>query len=70
MIKDVTMYYCVCDSCNKDHTDYGDPVSFPSKEEAKEAAISDGWIDYEDKMYCPDCIEYDDKDDCYKPIID
>lgn len=70
MIRPVQMYYCTCDNCNKEHKEYGEFVAFETKDKAKDAALSDGWIEIDNKMYCPDCCEYDEVEDCYKPILE
>ena len=63
MIKEVECYYLLCDSCKKlfiekfgTYSIYLDNVS--PFEDAKE----EGWIEHEDKHYCPNCYEIDIND--------
>ena len=32
-----------------------------------EDVFDSGWTEIEDKFYCPDCYEYDEETDEYKP---
>lgn len=70
MIKEVKMYQCVCDNCGCEYKENGEPTAFDSKDDSYNAALADGWVEYKKGIYCPDCCEYDEKDDCYKPIKD
>lgn len=65
MIRKVTMYQAVCDGCGAESNGVW---------LTKELAVVEltGWNDWEvinDKLYCPDCYEYDEEADEYKPKI-
>ena len=62
MIREVTMYQAVCDGCGKKNNwVWGTP------EKALFAAIAtDDWRIIGDKLYCPDCVEWDKETDSYK----
>ena len=63
MIQEVTMYEAVCDGCGKcDEAVLKDPY------EVKLIAIRwREWQEINGKLYCPDCVEYDEETDSYKP---
>ena len=68
MIREVTMYQAVCDRCRKVFRfSWKDEGIFPSLEEAKEVIEHFEWIVNGDKCYCPDCYEYDEETNEYKP---
>ena len=33
----------------------------------EQTAIKQGWLIENHELYCPDCVEYDEKTDSYKP---
>ena len=68
MIKKVDMYACVCDRCGKMHVndDLG-YMAWVDGSQAFEDAEESGWTNIEGKHYCPDCYEYDEETDEYKP---
>ena len=57
------MYQAVCDGCGKcDEAVLKDPY------EVKLIAIRwREWQEINGKLYCPDCVEYDEETDSYKP---
>ena len=63
MIREVTMYQAVCDGCGrvfgKVYSDIDTAVRVPF--------MKDLWAYINDKLYCPDCYEYDEETDEYKP---
>lgn len=59
---EVTMYQVVCDGCAK--------INSPCKTQEKAmyiASVWKGWKEIGGKLYCPDCYEYDEKTNEYKP---
>lgn len=68
MIQEVTMYKAVCDRCGLTHIDGVLMTSkFDNKSEALGSAIYDKWREIRGKLYCPDCVDYDEETDSYKP---
>jgi hypothetical protein len=68
-IEEVTMYRMVCDTCGKSAQE-GDYWAWAQPEGAIEEASESGWefFDVEpEHHYCPDCIEWDDELDGFKP---
>ena len=64
MIREVTMYQAVCDGCGK--------WKLPCKTKRKSmliATLFNGWKEINGKLYCPDCYEYDEETDEYKPKL-
>ena len=62
MIRKVTMYQAVCDGCGK--------WKPPCKTKGRAmfiASVCKGWQEIDGKLYCPDCYEYDEETDEYKP---
>lgn len=63
MLCEVTMYQAVCDGCGRM---LGNPSS--DEEEAKNSAFfTEDCQEICNKLYCPDCYEYDEETDEYKP---
>ena len=63
MIKEVESYYLLCDSCKKVFIDkYGIYSLYLDNVSPFEYAQEEGWIEYEDKHYCPDCYKVDIND--------
>jgi len=61
MIVSEHFYSVKCDNCGK--VGASDEGMFWSDElGAKEEAMDSGWINGDDKDYCPDCWSYDDED--------
>ena len=62
MIKELTMYTIVCDSCGKDVNKDADYSCWDDKEYALDIAFEFDWVNDDDKHYCPDCYYYDEDD--------
>lgn len=62
MIKEVTMYTVVCDSCGKDLLKNEEYSAWNDARYVEDIAIEDNWSKQDDNHYCPDCYEYDDDD--------
>ena len=68
MIQKVEMYQAVCDGCSKNHVDeLNGYVAWSDIWSAKNAAMDDDWQEIDGKLYCPDCVEYDEETDSYRP---
>ena len=64
MIREVTMYQAVCDGCGKWR------LPCKTKEKAiRLATVWKGWKEIDGILYCPDCYEYDEETDEYKPKV-
>lgn len=62
-VKKVEMFTVVCDNCQKS-ADEGTCYSCWSDENgAQEVAMEASYLMIKDNHYCPDCYEYDDKDE-------
>ena len=63
MIKEVKSYSLICDNCGKTYVEnYCDYSIWLDESLAIEDAMSEGWIEHEDKHYCPSCYEVDIND--------
>lgn len=62
MIREVTMYEAVCDGCGKEGWAFS--TASLSVRHAKSRLQ---WEEVGGKLYCPDCYEYDEETDEYKP---
>lgn len=64
MIKEVIMYQPVCDGCGKGYVNefLGD-CAWVDSSSAMENCAEDGWQEIDGKLYCPDCVEYDEEID-------
>ena len=61
MIQEVTMYRAVCDRCGrKNDYEFNEGM-------ARYMAKMCDWEEIDGKLYCPDCVEYDEETDSYKP---
>jgi hypothetical protein len=67
MIRKVEMYQAVCDNCGKACINE-DICAWSEESQAIEDALYMDWQIIGDRLYCPDCFEYDDETDEYKPI--
>ncbi len=67
MIRKVEMYQAVCDNCGKACINE-DICAWSEDSQAIEDALYMYWKIIDDKLYCPDCYEYDEETDEYKPI--
>lgn len=61
MIREVTMYQAVCDGCGR-----GFGLELTDGMARYMAKMRD-WQEINGKLYCPDCVEYDEETDSYKP---
>lgn len=62
MIQKVEMYRAVCDRCKA--------KIMPCKSAERAlfvATVIRGWQEIDGKLYCPNCVEYDEETDSYKP---
>lgn len=65
------MYQCVCDGCGKAYVDEDRGFcAWADESYAADAAYEDGWTEIDGKDYCPDCYDYDEETDEYKPKSD
>ena len=62
MIQKVEMYQAVCDRCGEESMKL-----YRSVCHAQKALTDDGWLIINGLTYCPDCVEYDEETDSYKP---
>lgn len=67
MIQKVEMYQVVCDRCGRPCAEISGIVAWATPEFARIAALESGWIPINNGLYCPDCVEYDEETDSYKP---
>ena len=67
MIQEVKMYQAVCDGCGKPHADERGRTVWANRVSAYLAAWMSGWMSINHNLYCPDCVEYDEETDSYKP---
>ena len=61
MIREVTTYQAVCDRCGRKTGKYN------SMEKLNANGDFWAWVEIDGKLYCPDCYEYDEETDEYKP---
>ena len=66
MIKEVTYYDIICDRCGKSLINESETY-YPDKDSALTVAEKSGWMDINDKEYCPDCYELNEETDRYVP---
>ena len=66
MIKEVTYYDIICDSCGKSLTEESE-TCYPDKDSALMVAEQSEWVDINGKDYCPDCYEFSEVTDEYVP---
>ena len=62
MIQKVEMLHAVCDRCGRIIHQGWNWWPF-----AKAHAIDTGWKEIDDYLYCPDCVEWDEDTNSYKP---
>ena len=67
MIRKVTMYQAVCDRCGRLCVETGGIMAWANQDSARIAAWKTGWLLVNHETYCPDCYEYDEETDSYKP---
>ena len=67
MIKQVTYYDIICDSCGKSFS-FVSNTCYPDTESAEMTAIFSGdWVVKDCKHYCPNCYEFDEETKKYNP---
>ena len=66
MIKEVTYYDIICDSCGKSLTKESE-MCYTDTESAEMVAIDTEWKKIGGKHYCADCYELYEKTDEYVP---
>ena len=67
MIREVTTYQAVCDGCGSPCAETGGIMAWANRESARIAAWEAGWLTVNHEIYCPNCVEYDEETDEYKP---
>lgn len=55
MIRELTMYQCVCDNCGREHQSDG-IAGWTDKESAETMATESQWYFEGNKHYCPGCV--------------
>ena len=70
-VREVAMFTVDCDRCGRNADEGTDYSCWPDHESAIEMA-KDGveYQDFEGKLFCPECIEYDDETDEYRPKLE
>ena len=63
MKKEVTMHTIICDGCGKNVNEYSDFVAWCDVQVAIEEADRKDWIKLQEKDYCTDCWEWDEKEE-------
>lgn len=63
MIREVTMYQAVCDGCGE----HASQVASDVKTAIFSPINNERWVVINNMLYCPDCYEYDEETDEYKP---
>ena len=69
------MYQAVCDGCGDIFGYYATvrdknvkrEFVFRDEQSAHRSAKEWEWLEIDGKLYCPDCVEYDEETDSYKP---
>ena len=61
MIQKAEKYQAVCDGCGKKTKLYSSMHSLNMRTNIW------AWWEINGKLYCPDCVEYDEETDSYKP---
>ena len=69
MIKPTTMHMVVCDRCGGYFTNGKGIGAYEDKDMIEPEALDSEWIKIDSKHYCPDCYEYDEESDDYKPKV-
>lgn len=67
MIREVMICQAVCDRCGRPCSETSGIVDWESTESARIAALESGWMSINHGLYCPNCYEYDEETDEYKP---
>ena len=64
MIEKKIVYEIVCDRCGEHHIDFDSGVAeFEDADCARESAAQDGWVDFGDRHYCPNCYDVENNID-------
>jgi uncharacterized OsmC-like protein len=63
MKKEVTMHTIICDGCGKNVNEYSDFVAWCDVQGAIEEADRKDWIKLQEKDYCTNCWEWDEKEE-------
>lgn len=68
-IKVIVAYKIVCDRCAKVHFNKSlkGEEGWVTESLSIEDAFYHGWEEIDGKLYCPDCVEYDEETKSYKP---
>lgn len=66
MIREIPTYQAICDGCGEiyKYKNVGEKLLAAW---LRESYLSNGWKEVNGKLYCPNCIEYDNEIDGYKP---
>lgn len=63
MIQKVKMYQAVCDGCGYEFYE-----TCPTENDAIDGVVFfENWQEINGKLYCPDCVEWNEETDSYKP---
>lgn len=63
MKKEITMHTIICDGCGKNVNEYSDFVAWCDVQGAIEEADIKDWIKLQEKDYCTNCWEWDEKEE-------
>lgn len=71
MICEVPMYQAVCDGCRASlkNSLTKRTIVFEDEEWLRATCSELDWREIGGKLYCPDCYEYDEETDEYKPKV-
>ena len=71
MIREVTMYQAVCDRCGGlfKNSLTSRAIVFEDEEWLRATCSELDWREIDGKLYCPDCYEYDEETNEYKPKV-
>ena len=72
MIQKVEMYQAVCDGCGDifgyyDSNNVKRDFVFKSEQSARKTSKEWEWLEIDGKLYCPDCVVWDNKTKSFKP---
>lgn len=70
-IREVTMFTYDCDRCGRNADEGTDYSCWGDRESAIEMAKDGGqYEEFDGKLYCPECVEYDEEADEFRPKAD
>ena len=71
MIREVTTYQAVCDGCGGSlkNSLTRRTIVFEDEEWLRATCSELDWREINGKLYCPNCYEYDEEKDEYKPKV-